>query len=77
MRNKIAKQLRKAAIFATKGVLPRSYVEGNKGERMVADGTAADGTPKFKIVPITGVLRLNPECTRAVYRTFKRMYAAG
>ena len=77
MNGKRAKQIRKIAINLTGGGLPRSHVEGPKGQRMVQAGANPDGTPHIVTRDITGTIRLNPECTRAVYRKLKRWFKRG
>lgn len=72
MNLKKAKALRKEAAKAAGGVVPRKYEEGNKGMRLVHDGANEDGTPKLKPVAITGTVRLDKGCTRAVYKALKR-----
>lgn len=75
MNGRRAKQLMWAAQYRTSGaIVPRKYNEGTKGVRLVADGTDANGNPKFRERDITGRLTLDPACTRAIYQRLKRDY---
>ena len=74
MNGRRAKQLMWAAMYRTSGGVPRAYVEGRKGVRLVADGVDANGNPKFRERDITGKITLDKGCTRAVYKALKRDY---
>ena len=72
MNAKKAKALRKEAVKLASDSVGREYKEGNKGVRLVPDGTDPKGSPKFKERDITGTIRLVPWCARAIYKALKR-----
>lgn len=74
MRGKRAKALRSAAQDASVGSPTYAIVPAKKLWREIQVGIDAKGLPELKKVAYTGTIRLDPSCTRAIYRRLKHVY---